>query len=117
MRKITTHNAHETEEGLTITTADSLTEYGTNNCYTVKGFSTETNRNVKDNTDTLTIVFQDGAPHPEWNGITMECLLAIVADRLDSFQAGEFPSEYNNKALHHTREALQCLHDRMKSFQ
>lgn len=46
------------------------------------------------------------------NGITHEVLLAIVIDRLRSFQAGPFPSNDNAIALEHCEFALKYLQKR-----
>jgi hypothetical protein len=56
------------------------------------------------------VLFQNG-PIKEVgiNGITQEALLAIVIDRLQSFQNGPFPSEENGLALDHCRLALNLL--------
>lgn len=61
------------------------------------------------------ISFQNG-PIKEvgMNGITQEALLAIVIDRLKSFQDGPFPSKYNDAALHHCEWALTNLKARTK---
>lgn len=48
------------------------------------------------------------------NGITQEALLAVVIDRLRSFQAGPFASEYNQEALVHTEQALHALQRRTR---
>ena len=58
----------------------------------------------------LHIRFQDG-PIKEAgvNGITQEALLAIVIDRLRSFQAGPYPSSFNARALYCCEEALGSL--------
>jgi hypothetical protein len=48
------------------------------------------------------------------NGITQEALLAIVIDRLRSFQAGPFACSENQEALMHSQEALRALHARTK---
>lgn len=45
-------------------------------------------------------------------GVTNEALLSIVADRLHSFQQGEFPCEYNQEALYSIQEALESLEAR-----
>lgn len=45
-------------------------------------------------------------------GVTNEVLLAIVADRLEAFQAGEFACPENALALHHVLAALSSLHYR-----
>ncbi len=57
-----------------------------------------------------TIRFQNG-PIKEvgLNGITQEVLLAIVIDRLRSFQAGPYPCHANLTALYHCGEALTWL--------
>jgi hypothetical protein len=61
------------------------------------------------------ILFQQG-PIKEAgiNGITQEALLAIVIDRLRSFQAGPFPSEENDMALQNCMSALYWLKERTK---
>lgn len=46
------------------------------------------------------------------NGITQEVLLAIVADRLRSFNTGPFPSRENALALTHVETALLWLQKR-----
>ncbi len=45
-------------------------------------------------------------------GVTNECLLAIVADRLQEFQHGSHPCDENLEALHHIRDALAALERR-----
>jgi len=46
------------------------------------------------------------------NGLTQEALLAIVIDRLRSFQQGPYPCEENEIALDHCERALNTLHKR-----
>jgi len=46
------------------------------------------------------------------NGVQQEDLLAIVIDRLESFQAGPFANSYNQEALDHCKKALAALHQR-----
>lgn len=48
------------------------------------------------------------------NGITHEALLAIVIDRLQSFQAGPFACESNQKALDYAMLSLSFLQDRTR---
>ena len=63
-----------------------------------------------------TILFQNGAiPEAGVNGVTQEVLLAIVADRLRSFQAGPFANDYNAAALSHVESALGALLDRTRN--
>ncbi len=46
------------------------------------------------------------------NGITQEALLAIVIDRLRSFQAGPYACADNAEALDHGEKMLACLQRR-----
>lgn len=56
------------------------------------------------------ISFQKGAiKEAGVNGCTMEDLLAIVMDRLESFQAGSFPCKENHRALEAVHDALYWL--------
>ena len=96
----------------------------------ISGFDTETNPAkliVDDITgapmdmplakqDATPIIFQNGPINEVGvNGITHEALLAILADRLESFQAGPYASDYNAAALDHIRSAQGCLHDRTRA--
>ncbi len=59
--------------------------------------------------------FQKGAPiEVGLNGITNEAVLAIVIDRLEGFQNGDFACELNQVALEHAKEALAALHQRTR---
>lgn len=46
------------------------------------------------------------------NGCHQEDLLAIVIDRLQCFQAGEFACDDNQEAMEHIEKALKCLNRR-----
>lgn len=61
------------------------------------------------------ISFQNG-PIKEFgvNGITQEVLLAVVIDRLRSFQAGPFSCRDNAVALTHCEDALMWLQRRTR---
>ena len=59
------------------------------------------------------IVFQNGPINEHGvNGLTHEALLAIVIDRLRSFQAGPFNCKANACAITHLEEALHWLQSR-----
>jgi hypothetical protein len=59
------------------------------------------------------ILFQNGPIKESGvNGVTQEALLAIVIDRLRSFQAGEYSCRENAIALTHCEEALMWLQRR-----
>lgn len=61
------------------------------------------------------IVFQNGPIQESGvNGLTQESLLAIVIDRLRSFQAGPFPCRDNAIAMRHCEFALEALQRRTR---
>jgi hypothetical protein len=63
--------------------------------------------------DGAAILFQNGLiPEAGQNGVTQEALLAIVIDRLRSFQLGPFPCRENAIALTKCEEALMWLQKR-----
>lgn len=61
-------------------------------------------------------MFQNG-PIKEFgvNGVTQESLLAIIIDRLKSFQSGPFACEANAFALSHCKSALHELQKRTRA--
>lgn len=95
---------------------------GANHLYVISGFddwenpSSSHHANDHNNplADTpLAVLFQNG-PIKEAgvNGITQEALLAIVIDRLRSFQSGPFSCRENAIALTHCEDALMWLQRR-----
>jgi hypothetical protein len=61
----------------------------------------------------VTIPFQNGSIVENGStGTTNEAVLAVLIDRLEAFQAGDFPCEENAKAIEHLRAALACMHAR-----
>lgn len=63
----------------------------------------------------VNIVFQDG-PIQEVgvNGVSQEALMAVVIDRLRSFQAGPLPSRETAMALTHAEESLMWMQKRTR---
>lgn len=104
---------------LSITVEDEPGAGGANHLYMVRGFNTGSNPSdpfLKRHgapSEHATVLFQNG-PIKEAgvNGLTQEALLAIVIDRLRSFQAGPFSSRYNALALTKCEEALMWLQKR-----
>ncbi|PZA14208.1 hypothetical protein, partial [Parazoarcus communis] len=78
------------------------------------GFNTAGNPSYQEAPrDFQTILFQNGPINEAGvNGLTHEALLAIVADRLRSFQAGPFSCKANACALTHIEEAMHWLQQR-----
>ena len=103
------------ENQLTIEVVDEPGAGGANHCYQITGFATQSNPSeplmeIVLHMNSMTILFQNG-PIKEAgvNGITQEALLAIVIDRLRSFQVGPYPSQENELAMLHCQLALNLL--------
>jgi hypothetical protein len=121
MRELKDHivEADLPQNQLTIEVTDEPGAGGANHRYEITGFDTGLNpsRTDKDGYASgfsrMLVIFQNG-PIKEAgvNGITQEALLAIVIDRLRSFQEGPFPSDENSIALIHCGVALDALKSR-----
>lgn len=119
MRKLTRHIVDGDILGnqLEIRVLDEPGAGGASHRYAIDGFDTTSN-----DSDTsmpaktyMDILFQNGPIKEKGvNGLTQEALLAVVADRLESFQAGPFASDYNQFALNHVRSALYWLQERTR---
>lgn len=48
------------------------------------------------------------------NGLTHEALLAVLIDRLEGFQSGQYANPHNQLALDHLHGALNALHARTR---
>lgn len=102
-------------EALRVEALDELGPGGANHLYAITGFDTGKNESIAESdyspfNGTL-IAFQKGPLKEagDVNGITAESLLAIVADRLRSFQAGPFSCRENSLALTKVEEAMHWL--------
>lgn len=104
MREITSHKVNPANDKLAITVTDEPGAGEANHEYAVTGFDAGGTHHVR---------FQNGpiAEHGV-NGITQEVLLAIVIDRLQSFQAGPFACRENALALTKLEEAQHWLFSR-----
>lgn len=106
MREITSHIVNPVNDQIKIKVTDEPGPGGANHVYEIswpRGPITE-------------IEFQKGAINENGiNGITQEVLLAIVADRLNSFQNGPFACRENEVALEKVQEAIEALHSRTKA--
>lgn len=114
MRVITDHKVNPANDTLTIAVTDEPGASGANHRYEVSGFATENNPSHDDSSKgELTILFQNGPINEAGvNGVTQEVLLAIVADRLRSFQSGPYACRENALALTKIEEAQHWLHSR-----
>ena len=120
MRHINTHRLNVSANELNITAVDIPGSGGACHHYCISGYNPNSNVSyvgpeIKDNEPgpITNILFQNG-PIKEVgvNGLTHEVLLAIIIDRLQSFQEGPFKSRENAIALTHLETALLWLHKR-----
>lgn len=119
-RQLDDHKVNPANDTLCITVTDQPGAGGANHRYEITGFTYDDNPSAKEGEGDigesyapLAIVFQNG-PIKEAgvNGVTHEALLAIVADRLRSFQSGPFACKANACALTHIEEAQHWLQQR-----
>jgi len=108
LRALTDHKVNGLNEALNIAVLDAPGAGGACHEYAIGWAAGHT-------TEIQTIKFQNG-PIKEAgvNGISQEALLAILIDRLKSFQAGEFSTKENSVALTHLETALLWLHKRTR---
>lgn len=119
MRELTDHKVTPANAELTITVCDEPGAGGASHLYQITGFNTQSNPSdvfvavYGQPAEHSTVLFQNG-PIGEVgvNGVTQEALLAIVIDRLRSFQAGPFSCRENAIALTKCEEALLWLKKR-----
>lgn len=128
-RFLNSHIVNPANDRLCITVLDEPGAGGANHLYMISGFDTSTNpaKLIADDItgapmdmplakqDATPIIFQNGAiGEVGLNGITPEALLAILIDRLESFQTGPYKSNYNADALYHLQAAMDALHRRTR---
>lgn len=124
MRTLTDHivEGDSANHQLSIEVMDEPGQGGANHHYKITGMDSQSNtsdpfmaRYAKP-ADHATVLFQNG-PIKEFgvNGVTQEALLAIVMDRLRSFQAGPFACVDNEAALSHCSAALAYLQKRTRA--
>lgn len=122
MRKLTDHKLNGLNESLEIAVVDEPGAGGACHSYRISGFDTGKNASAgaPDGYVTsftmLPVLFQNG-PIQEVggvNGVSQEALLAILIDRLRSFQAGPYSCRDNAVALTHLEEALMWLQKRTR---
>jgi len=106
-REITSHKVNGLNEALTVLVLDEPGAGGACHRYEIQPFGALGASAV--------IRFQNG-PIQEMgvNGISGESLLAVVEDRLKSFQAGPYACRENALALTHLQEAMHWLHHRTR---
>ncbi len=118
-RQVTDHVVNPANDQIKILVNDQPGPGGANHRYEITGFDTTTNPSVenpegyKHSYSRLVLLFQNGAiAEAGVNGVTHEVLLAIVADRLRSFQTGPYACRENALALTKIEEAQHWLQHR-----
>ena len=119
MRNIKEHEVNPANDRLVITVEDEPGHGGANHRYVISGFDATGNASAGGEymPNRLVVIFQNGPIGENGNGvngITHEVLLAIVADRLRSFQAGPYSCKANACALTHIEEAQHWLQQRTR---
>jgi len=114
MRILHDHKVNPTNDTLTVTVVDEPGAGGANHHYHVSGFEADTNpSSPAPHINGQSVLFQNGPINEVGvNGVTHEVLLAIVADRLRSFQKGPYSCKANACALTHIEEAMHWLQQR-----
>ena len=105
-RQLHEHRVNPANDTLTVTVADKPGAGGANHVYEIGGIPEQPR---------IVINFQNGPINADGNGVnglTHEVLLAIIADRLRSFQAGPYSCKANACALTHIEEAQHWLQQR-----
>ena len=118
-REIHDHKVNPANDTLTIKVLDAPGAGGASHLYQIEGFNTKSNSSCPfvarygQPAQHATVLFQKG-PIVEVgvNGVTQEALLAIVADRLRSFQEGPYACRENALALTKVEEAMHWLQQR-----
>lgn len=114
-RTLTDHIVNPCNDKIKIEVVDAPGAGGACHRYEISGFDASTNPSHLPGESAVdkVILFQNGPINEAGvNGITQEVLLAIVADRLRSFQAGPFSCKANACALTHIEEAQHWLQQR-----
>lgn len=108
MRELTGHKVNPANDVIKIEVLDEPGAGGANHEYEL----------VLPNGSVTYISFQNG-PIGEAgvNGITQEALLAVVIDRLQSFNKGPFPSQENGNAMIAAEHSLEWLKRRTRERQ
>ena len=124
MREVTDHvvEGDSANHQLGIAVTDEPGAGGANHRYEITGFDTKGNGSRADaqgyesSYSRHLILFQNGPIQEAGvNGLTQEALLAIVIDRLRSFQSGPYSCRENAIALTHCEDALMWLQRRTRA--
>lgn len=109
-REIATHKVNGLNESIKIEVVDEPGAGGASHHYRVSWPHNPTG------VTGIGIYFQNGPIQENGvNGVSQEALLAIVKDRLESFQKGAFACDENQQALNAINHAIEKLHSRTQN--
>lgn len=118
MRILTSHRHNTCNKNISVTAEDEPGQGGASHLYMLRGFNTKTNPSCPFTTrhgqpaEHATILFQNGPIAEDGNGVngvTNEALLAVVLDRLNGFQTGEYRCRENALAITKIEEAMHWM--------
>lgn len=113
MREISDHKVNPVNDRLKVYPVDEPGSGGAHHLYEISGFSVKPHGPQGLVEWSNRIGFQNGPiSEGDVNGLTDEVLLAIIADRLRSFQAGPYSCKAHACALTHIEEAMHWLQQR-----
>lgn len=114
MRELHSHKTNGLNDAILIGVADEPGQGDANHAYRIAGCDFCANPSYHTPRDNEGLILFQNGPLKETcpNGLTNEVLLAILIDRLQSFQAGAYACYENSMALNHIERALVWLKDR-----
>lgn len=119
MRVLNSHKVNPANDVLSIEVKDAPGAGGASHLYMISGFDTATNTSDPFverhgvSSKYATVLFQNGPIGEKGvNGVTHEALLAILVDRMEAFQRGQYACRENALALTHLQDAQHWLHHR-----
>lgn len=120
MREITSHVVNPANDRLKIEVIDEPSHGGACHRYRLSGFDTSTNASDTDDWGMFQVdlMFQNGPIDADGNGVnglTHEALIAILIDRLQGFQSGQYACRENALALTKLEEAAHWLAHRTRA--
>lgn len=115
MREISSHKLNGLNDALTIKVLDEPGSGNANHLYSIEYDNVKFGPDAQSMRQVNGISFQKG-PIAEAgiNGISGEALLAIIIDRLQCFQNGEYKCRENAIALTHLEDAMHWLQHRTR---
>lgn len=114
MRRITDHKLNGLNDELHITVVDEPGAGGACHVYSI-GYGFNPGTDAGGSNELCRIGFQNGPiKEAAVNGVSQEALMAILIDRLRSFQAGPYACRENAIALTHLEEGLMWLQKRTR---